>query len=259
MRGPSRLLTTAGVLTLLFLYLPILVLIVFSFNKSRYGVAWGGFTLDWYARLLENRAILRSALNSLIVAAASCALATVLGTLAAVAHGRFAWKRPGIGEGLFFLPLIIPELMMAVGFLLFFGLLGWDLGLPTLIVAHTTFNLPFVWLIVRSRLKKLDPRLEEAAMDLGATRWMAFRKVTFPLLMPAILSGALMAFAISLDDFFISFFVSGPDSTTLPIQIYSMLKFSIDPQVNALSAALFVASMALVVAAWLFQEDAYAR
>ncbi|MEK7747117.1 MAG: ABC transporter permease subunit, partial [Elusimicrobiota bacterium] len=127
------------------------------------------------------------------------------------------------------------------------------------ILAHTTLNIPIVWLIVRARLKKLDPRLEEAAMDLGATRWMAFRRVTLPLLMPGVLGGALMAFAISLDDFVISFFTAGPNSTTLPIQIYSMLKFSISPEVNALSTVLFAASMSLVLAAWLLQgKDAHA-
>ncbi|HVE13763.1 MAG TPA: ABC transporter permease [Elusimicrobiota bacterium] len=250
-RSPA--LAAAGVATLVFLYLPILILIVFSFNASRYGAAWHGFTLDWYRRLLENKSILASTENSLLIASCACVLSTLLGTLAAVAQGRFAWKRLGLLEGMFFLPIVIPELMMAIGFLLFFGLIGLRQGLGTLIVAHTTFDVPIVWLVVRARLKKLDPRLEDAAMDLGATRWMAFRKVTLPLLAPAILGGALMAFAISLDDFFISFFVSGPESTTLPVQIYSMLKFSIDPQVNALSAALFVASMSLVVLAWVLQ------
>ena len=251
----SRALTAAAALTFGFLYLPILVLIVFSFNASRYGAGWQGFTFDWYRRLFGNRAILSSAVHSFWVAGISCAAATVLGTSAAVAQGRFFWRRARLWESLFFAPLLIPELMMGVGFLLFFGLLGWRSGLATLIVAHTTFNLPIVWLIVRARLKKLDPRLEDAAMDLGATRWTAFRRITLPLLAPAILSGALMAFAISLDDFFISFFVAGPASTTLPIQIYSMLKFSIDPQVNALSAALFLASMVLVVLAWLAQGE----
>ena len=257
----SRALSVFGWGTLLFLYLPVLVLAAFSFNASRYGSLWRGFTLEWYARLLDNQAILRSTWNSLIVASASCLLATLLGTLAATAQERFPWKRKAPVEALFFLPLVIPELMMAVGLLLFFGSLRMDLGISTLIVAHTTFNLPIVWLIVRTRLRKLDPRLEDAAVDLGATRWEAFRKVTFPLLAPAVLGGALMAFVISLDDFVISFFVSGPDSTTLPVQIYSMLKFSIDPQVNALSAVLFAVSVAMVVGAWLLQgrEDAHAR
>lgn len=249
----SPIFAAAGMLTLLFLYIPILILIAFSFNASRYGASWQGMTLDWYRKLLENRAILSSTANSLVVATASCLVATLLGTLAAVAQGRFPWRRLGLWEGMFFVPLVIPELMMAIGFLLFFGLVGARQGLGTLIVAHTTFTLPIVWLIVRARLKKLDPRLEDAAMDLGATRWQAFRKITLPLLAPAVLGGALMAFAVSLDDFFISFFVAGPDSTTLPIQIYSMLKFSIDPQVNALSAGLFFASMTLVVLAWALQ------
>jgi spermidine/putrescine transport system permease protein len=261
-------LALASALTLLFLYLPIFILAAFSFNASRYTAHWTGFTWHWYASLLENEDILRATLNSLVIAGASSLAATALATSAAVALGRFSWERKGLWEALLFLPLVIPELMMGIGFLIFFGLLGLErldsshfLGanLVKLILAHTTLNIPIVWLIVRARLKKLDPRLEEAAMDLGATRWMAFRRVTLPLLMPGVLGGALMAFAISLDDFVISFFTAGPNSTTLPIQIYSMLKFSISPEVNALSTVLFAASMSLVFAAWLLQgRDAHA-
>ena len=256
-------LALASALTLLFLYLPIFILAAFSFNASRYTAHWTGFTWHWYASLLENEDILRATANSLAIASASSLLATTLATAAAVALGRFPWERKGLWEALLFMPLVIPELMMAIGFLLFFGLLGLErldsshlLGanLLKLTLAHTTLNIPIVWLIVRARLKKLDPRLEEAAMDLGATRWMAFWRVTFPLLMPGILGGALMAFAVSLDDFVISFFTAGPNSTTLPIQIYSMLKFSISPEVNALSTMLFAASMSLVLAAWLLQD-----
>ncbi|MBI4055667.1 MAG: ABC transporter permease [Elusimicrobia bacterium] len=244
--------------TLLFLYLPILILMLFSFNQSPYTAQWQGFTWKWYALLFKNDNILRATSHSLWVALVACVLSTALGTSGAVAQGRFSWKGAGWWEGFFFLPLVIPELMMAVGFLLFFGLLRWDLSLWTLMVAHTTFNIPLVWLIVRARLKKLDPRLEDAAVDLGATRWMAFRKITLPLLSPAIFGGALMAFAISLDDFIISFFVSGPHSTTLPVHIYSMLKFSISPQIHALSTLLFLVSMILVVMAWVFQGRSHA-
>lgn len=262
-------LALASAATLLFLYLPIFILVVFSFNASRYTAHWTGFTWHWYATLLRNEDILRATLNSLVIASVSSLAATALATAAAVALGRFHWEQKELWESLLFLPLVIPELMMGIGFLLFFGLLGLErldsspvpgANLVKLALAHTTLNIPIVWLIVRARLKKLDPRLEEAAMDLGASRWMAFWRVTLPLLMPGILGGALMAFAISLDDFVISFFSAGPNSTTLPIQIYSMLKFSISPEVNALSTVLFAASMSLVLGAWLLQDrkDAHA-
>lgn len=259
MRRP-RLLSLFGWGTMAFLYLPLLILVVFSFNRSKYGAGWEGFTVEWYVKLFHNEKILRATVNSLIVASVSCLAGTALGVMAAVAQERFQWRRKALLEGFFYLPLVIPELMMAVGFLLFFGVLGWRLGLGTLIAAHVTFNVPLVWLIVRARLKKLDPRLEDAAVDLGATRWQAFRKVTLPLLAPAIAAGALMAFVISLDCFIISFFVAGPDNTTLPVQIYSMLKFSISPEVHALSTVLFLVSMALVAAAWLLGagEEAHA-
>ena len=251
-------LPAAGWATLAFLYLPLFVLVAFSFNASRYGSSWGGFTFDWYAKLLGDRKILASTWNSAVVAAASSALAVVMGTGAVVARGRGEGPGTAWRDALFYVPLLVPELMLAVGFLLFFGLLEGDLGLGALVIAHTTLTLPLVWLIVKARFEKIDPRLEDAAVDLGATRWQAFLKVTLPLLMPAVVAGALMAFVTSLDCFLISFFVSGPSSTTLPVQIYSMLKFSISPEVNALSTLFFLASFALVVAAWLLQggEDA---
>ena len=243
-----------SVTVLVLLYLPILVLAVYSFNRSRYSAAWCGFTLEWYARLWNNRSIQSATVNSIIVASASSILSTFLAVTAALAQERFSWKRKAWLQASFLLPVVVPELMMAVGFLLLFGLLGAGGGLPALILGHTTLNLPIVWLIVRARLARLDPRLEEAAMDLGATRGAAFWKVTVPLLMPAVLGGGLMAFAVSLDDFVISFFLNGPRSTTLPVQIYSMIKFSLSPVVNALTTVLFAASVLLVVAAWVLQE-----
>ncbi|MBI5596499.1 MAG: ABC transporter permease [Elusimicrobia bacterium] len=252
------LLAAAGWTTLAFLYLPILVLVVFSFNSSKYGASWGGFTWDWYAKLFSDHKILSSTWNSLVVAALSAALSTAMGTFAAVARGRQPTAAERAKEAFFYIPLIIPELMLAVGFLLFFGTLKVDLGLWALVIAHTTLNLPIVWLIVKARLEKLDPRLEDAAVDLGATRWQALLRITLPLLAPAVAAGGLMAFIISVDCFLISFFVAGPSTTTLPIQIYSMLKYAISPEVNALSTLLFLASLAAVVAAWLLQggEDA---
>lgn len=247
--------------TLGFLYAPLLVLIVFSFNVSRYGASWDGFTLGWYASLFADKKILSATANSLIVAVLSTALATPMGTLAAVARGREESAADRVKDAVFNAPLLVPELMLAVGFLLFFGMLKTELGLAALVISHTTLNLPIVWLIVKARLEKLDPRLEDAAVDLGATRWQAFLKVTLPLLMPAVTAGALMAFVMSLDCFLISFFVAGPSTTTLPVQIYSMLKHAISPEVNALSTLLFLACLMLLVGAWFLQggDDATAH
>ncbi|TBR23205.1 ABC transporter permease [bacterium] len=251
-------LSAAGWATLAFLYLPLFVLVAFSFNASKYGSAWGGFTLSWYAKLFSDNKILASTWNSAVVAGISSALSVVMGTLAVVARGRGEEAGGRWQDAFFYVPLLVPELMLAVGFLLFFGLIKGDLGLLPLVISHTTLTVPLVWLIVKARFEKIDPRLEDAAVDLGATRWQAFLKVTLPLLMPAVVAGGLMAFVTSLDSFLISFFVSGPSTTTLPVQIYSMLKFSISPEVNALSTLFFLASFALVVTAWLLQggEDA---
>jgi len=252
-KKPTGALLLSSLATLAFIYLPLLVLIVFSFNASKFNARWEGLSLRWYVQMLGNSDMRSATLNSLVVGVISSALATALAAMGALALERFHWKRKSLWEAFFFLPVVIPELMMAVGFLLLFNLVPSDLGLTKLVLAHTTLNLPIIWLIIRARLKKLDPRLEEAAMDLGATRAMAFYKVTLPLLAPAIVGGALMAFAVSLDDFFISFFVSDSASVTLPVYIYSLLRFNLSPEVNALSTALFVVSMLLVAVAFLLQ------
>ncbi|MBI5243969.1 MAG: ABC transporter permease [Elusimicrobia bacterium] len=250
---PTGALALASLATLAFIYLPLLSLIVFSFNASKFNARWTGLSLRWYVQMLGNSDMRQATLNSVIVGAASSVFSTALAAMGAVALERFPWRRKPMWEAFFFLPVVIPELMMAVGFLLLFNVFPAEMGLAKLILGHTTLNLPIVWLIIRARLKKLDPRLEEAAMDLGATRAMAFYKITLPLLAPAVLGGALMAFAISLDDFFISFFVSDFQSVTLPVYIYSLLRFNLSPEVNALSTALFVASMLLVALAFLLQ------
>jgi spermidine/putrescine transport system permease protein len=256
---PSGALVAASAATLLFIYFPLFALAAFSFNESKFCSSWTGFSLRWYASMIDDPGIRDAAFNSLWAALASGVLSTVLATLAAISLERFPWRRKEAWEACFFLPVVIPELMMAVGFLLLFNAFPGEMGLSKIIVGHTTLNLPVVWLIVRARLKKLDPRLEEAAMDLGATRWMALRRVTLPLLAPAVFGGALTAFAISLDDFFISFFVADSGALTLPVFIYSMLRFNLSPEVNALSTALFGASVALVVLAFLLQgRDAHA-
>lgn len=240
-----------------FLYLPLAAVVVASFNASRTGTTWGGFTLGWYRRLLDNPEALLAARNSLVLALASTAIATVLGTLLGYGLARHGFRGRRLAEGLLRVPVFIPDIVLAVALLLFFGLTRrWlgvgDLGLGIMILGHVTFQLPFVALVVRARAAGLDPALEEAARDLGATPVAAFRRVTLPLLAPGILAGALLAFTLSLDDFVTSFFLSGPGSATLPMLIYAGLRRGLSPEIHALSTLVLAASLAAVLAArWL--------
>lgn len=232
--------------SLAFLYAPVAVLVLFSFNASRLSASWQGFTLEWYRMLAQDDALLAAVWNSLLVGGASTTIATVLGVSAAIALERMPVKGQGFVEGAILLPLVIPEVMMGVALMLFFVLIHLPLSLMTVTIGHAAFNLPLVTVIVRARLKKLDPRLEEAARDLGATAWQAFRRVTLPLLRPAIMGAALLAFTVSLDDFIVTFFTAGPGSSTLPLRVYSMVKSGVTPVVNALSAVLVLVSMGLI-------------
>lgn len=249
MKSPSRHRTgllSASLGNLAFLYAPIVVLIVFSFNAGRLPTAWQGFSLQWYALLARDHALAAALQNSVLIAAASTAIAVLLGVSAAIGLERLPWRRRAWLEGALLLPLVIPEIMMGVALLLLFVLVKMPLGLLTVTIGHVVFNVPVVLVIVRSRLRKLDPQLEEAARDLGATPWQAFRRVTLPLLRPAVVGAALLAFTVSLDDFVVTFFTAGPGATTLPLKVYSMIKTGISPEINALSATLVVASMGLV-------------
>ena len=236
----------ASLINLLFLYAPIAVLILFSFNASRLSATWQGWTLEWYRRLAEDEALLASVKNSLLVGIVSTTVATTLGVGTALGMERLSFRRRRIVEGTMLLPLIIPEIMMGVALMLFFVLIKLPLSLTTVVIGHATFNLPVVMMIVRARLRKLDPSLEEAARDLGATSWQAFRRITWPLLMPAVLGAVLMAFTFSLDDFIVTFFTAGAGSTTLPLRVYSMVKSGVSPVINALSAVMVLISMALI-------------
>lgn len=242
-----------------FLYLPLAAVAVASFNASRFGGAWGGFTLEWYRRLLDNPTALQAAKNSLVLAVTSTAIATVLGTLLGYGLARHGFRGRRLAEGLLRVPVFIPDIVLAVALVLFFGLTRrWlgvgDLGLGLMVLGHVTFQLPFVALVVRARAAGLDPALEEAARDLGATPVAAFRRVTLPLLAPGILAGALLAFTLSLDDFVTSFFLSGPGSATLPVLIYAGVRRGLSPEIHALSTLLIVASLAVVLAARWFQR-----
>ncbi len=240
---------------MVFLYAPVVLLVIFSFNHSRFSGQWVGATLEWYRRLAADGALQDALVNSLIVAGTSTVVATLLGLGAAVGLERSRLRGAGAIEAVFALLLVVPEVMLGVGLLLWFVLLKLPLGLTTVTIAHTAFNLPLVTMMIRARLQRLDVGLEDAARDLGASAWTAFRRVTLPLLAPAILGAALMAFTVSLDDFIVTFFTAGPGGTTLPLKVYSMIKSGLSPEINALSALLVVVSMALVtLSLWLQRE-----
>jgi len=243
-----------AVATLATLYVPLVAVAALSLNASRYGVAWKGFTLQWYTRLLSNPVVLRAASNTLVLAAVSTAVATFLGTLLALGLERFPWPRrlKRAVDALVYVPVVIPDIVFAVGMLLAFEVArgvfsSLRLGMLTMIVAHITFEIPFIALVVGSRLATVGRTVEEAARDLYADTSYAMRRVTLPLLLPGMVAGAMLAFTLSLDDFVISFFTSGPASVTLPLYIYGALRRGISPDVHALSTLVFVVTVALVL------------
>jgi len=237
---------TTALLFFVYLYVPIVILIALSFNENRTATIWTGFSTRWYGVVLANADILHAARSSLIVASAATLIATIAATAAALGMGRARFRGQDAIGGLIALPLVVPEIVTAVATLLFFVLIGIRLGLTSLIIAHTVFCIPFAYLPVRARLDGMDPLLEEAAADLYATPLTAFRRITLPLLWPGILSGAMLAFIISLDDFVISYFVAGAGSTTLPVYIFGMIRIGISPEVNAVSAMMLVISILFV-------------
>jgi spermidine/putrescine transport system permease protein len=239
---------------LVFLYGPIAVLILFSFNASRLSATWQGWTWKWYRALWVNQALLDATVNSLWVATVSTVLALFLGVGLAVGLEGLSGRRQSQIEQAMLLPLVIPEVMMGVSLLLFFVLLQIPLSLMTVMIGHALFNVPVVMIIVRARLRKLDPRLMEVAADLGASYWDTLRHVTIPLLRPAILGAGLMAFTISLDDFIVTYFTAGPGATTLPLKVYSMIKSGMSPEINALSALFVIVSMCLIGLSLLLQR-----
>ncbi len=230
-----------------FLYAPIAVLVLFSFNTSRRNAVWQGFTVQWYGSLLRNESILQALANSLKVGVAATVIATVIGTMAALALVRHQFRGKAAYNTLIFIPLIIPEVVMGISLLTFFVALGMRLSLTAIILAHVVFAISFVTVVVRARLLGFDRRLEEAAMDLGANPRTTFRLVTLPLIFPGILAGALLAFTLSFDDFVITSFVAGVGSTTLPLKVYSMLRFGVTPEVNAISTIMLGLSFMLIL------------
>ena len=251
MRGnwPRRLLAAHSALVYLFLYAPIAILVVFSFNASRQTAFWAGFTLDWYRRLLGNAALFHAVRNSLLVGAAATVLAVLLGTPAALALARHPFRGKRATQALLYLPVIIPEVVLGAALVTFFGAVGLRLSLVTVVIAHVAFSVSYVAIVVRARLAGLDPALEEAARDLGAGPFETFRRVTLPLAAPGILAGALLVFTLSIDDYVITSFVAGVGATTLPLHIYSMLKVGVTPEVNAVSTLLLIGTVGLIVLA----------
>jgi spermidine/putrescine transport system permease protein len=259
---------------LVFLYLPILILVIYSFNVSRFNSVWRGFTFNWYTSLFSgmteenaqftNAMVWTALQNSLIVAVISTFFSTLLGTMIALALERFKFRGKSILEGLVILPIIIPEITMGISLLVFFSLIfqlikiltgiRLVLGLPTVIIGHIAFSVSFVAIIVRGRIAELDSSLEEAAWDLGADEWQTLRRVILPLITPSIISAALLAFTLSLDDFVITFFTTGVGATTLPLFVYGMIRFSISPIINAISTLILLASLILVTSSLMLQQ-----
>jgi spermidine/putrescine transport system permease protein len=229
-----------------FLYVPIIVLVVLSFNGGQSATIWESFSLKWYSVVANDPEIVRAAKNSLIVATFATLIATALATLAALGMRGRAFRGQTLMNGVLGLPLLVPEIVTAVATLMFFAFIGLKLSLFTILIAHVVFCIPFAYLPIRARLEGMDPRLAEAAADLYASPWKAFWKVTFPLLMPGILSGAMLAFIISMDDFVITYFVAGAGATTLPVYIFSSIRMGISPKINAISSIILVISIAFV-------------
>jgi len=240
---------------MVFLYAPLIVLMIFSFNDSKRNVVWRGFTLKYYDKALNNDVLVEALINSLTIAALATIVSLILGAIAAVLLWRFRFPLKGAVDGTISLPIIVPEICMGVAFLMFFAKvqwptdLVWPFNLGAITIAHITFCFPFVTMVVRSRLASFNREQEEAAKDLGASEWQMFRDVLIPHMKPALVAGALLSFTLSLDDFVITYFTSGPDTVTFPVKVYSMLRFSVTPEVNAASTLLIILTIVLTAVA----------
>jgi spermidine/putrescine transport system permease protein len=219
----------------LYIYVPILILMVFSFNTMKLNIHWQGFTFHWYDVLFRDQQVLQATRNTMIIAVVSTICATVIGTLAALAMHRYRFPGYNASETVMYIPIVIPEVVMGISLLVLFVMLNFTLGILTITLSHIAFNIPFVALVVRARLHGYDNAIDEAAMDLGANEMTTFWRVTLPTIMPGVLSGAMLAFTLSLDDYVITYFTAGPGSTTLPLRVFSMVRFMVTPEVNALS------------------------
>ena len=247
MRNKSRFPRVYLLVVLAVMYLPILLVVIYSFNESKLSSVWGGFSLTWYETLFRDTAIFEALRNSLVLALLTCLCAAVIGTLGAVGMQRLQSRTKGPVEYLSTLPIMIPEIILGMVFMVFFALLGLPFGMTTLVIAHTAFSIPYIFMLVKARLVGMDKSLAEAARDLGAGEVRVFFDITLPLIFPAILSGMLLSFAMSMDDVIISMFVTGVDVNTLPIKIYSQIKFGVTPEINALCTLMLLVTVLIVV------------
>ncbi len=252
----KRLAQTAYLLLIYgFLYIPIAVLIVYSFNDSKYSLEWRGMTWEWYETLFDDPDLLQAALNSAWIAALSATAATVIGTLAALAFYRYQFFGKQLLNALLFVLMMTPDIVMGIALLILFASLSLPLGFWTLLLAHITFNIPFVVVTVLSRISGFDRHLLEAAQDLGATEFQTVRWIVLPLLLPAVSAGWLLSFTLSMDDVMVSFFVTGPTFEILPLKIYSMVRLGVTPEINALCTLMLVITLTMVlIAQWLLRE-----
>jgi spermidine/putrescine transport system permease protein len=243
---PDRALFLLTALIFVFLYAPILVLVLFSFNSSKSTQVWTGFSTMWYGELLRDETVLAAFKTSMIVGVSATAIATVIGTLTALALSRYRFRGKTFADSAIYAATVMPEIVVGVSLLIFFVAIQFTLGITTIVIAHVAFTISFVTIVVRARLSGMDRSVEEAAQDLGANPIQTFLRVTLPLILPGVMAGALLAFTLSFDDFVITFFVAGVGSSTLPLEIYSMVKFGPSPVINALSTVVLIVTMVLI-------------
>lgn len=235
---------TYATLVFAFIYIPVLVMVLFSFNDQRINYYWNGFTLQWYEKLFTNPSYMDNLFTTLVIAVASTVISVVIGTLGAYGLSRFEFKLKKAVNTAIYIPIIVPEIILAISLLMLFDTAHIPLGYPAMILGHCTFCIPFVIVTVRGRLAGMDSSCEEASMDLGANRFTTFMRVTLPMIMPGVMSGAFLSFTLSLDDVIISNFVSGPTTTTLPVKILSMAKMGLSPEINALTTIMILVILA---------------
>jgi spermidine/putrescine transport system permease protein len=244
--SPRLLLIGCGAVYL-FMYMPLLVLVVFSFTPTEYGVSWEGFTLKWYMAVFNNKNIQDALKISLMIAIPTVVISTAIGTITAFALYRYKFLGRALYQGALYIPLVMPDLVIGISLLLFYTSIKLDLGILTILLAHISFSIPLTTLVIIARMQRIDRTLEDAAMDLGADEWTTMWKVTLPQLMPGILAAALLTFPWSFNDFVITFFVSGVGSSTLPLRVYSMIRLGVSPMVNALGTLIVVAPLIIVI------------
>ena len=242
------------ILVFLFLYLPIIVLVVYSFNDSKMNILFTHFTFRWYRELFNNSDLLEAFRNTIIIAVSSTAISTIIGTISAVGLHKYKFPLKNLVNGLIYIPIVIPEIVLGISLLSVYTLAHLELGIGTILISHIAFSIPFVITSVRSTLNSISPSIEEASFDLGANKWKTFWYVTLPMIMPGVISGGTLAFTLSLDDVVISYFTAGPGSNTLPLKIYSMIKTGITPDVNALSTIMLLITIIVLTGSAIYQS-----